>query len=278
MRVAILLALLVIPRLAAAQTCAASPENAAMSGVVWTRDSTWVRAGIVGARDSLVLGFATIHFPDLGCKASTDRDGRFTISRLPAGTHRVVVNQWGTWLLDTAVTLRAGATLFFDPRLARVPDPLTFACPEWPTCERLPADTSLNAAAVRTLVLLAESEDVRVSRTTSHCLSIRDSTGHPVSVGEEWLAMGGKVFPMTQCARNAAKQYLAPGGSVATGWYVEQKPRKDLQPKAPAWEGSVLYFLTADHPPLLISTWSCMFERGSSGWRAAECAPPLSDH
>lgn len=280
MRVAILLALLAIPHaLVAQQSCKASPDNAAISGVVRARDSFRYPDGRVTPRDSLVLGFSLVHFPDLVCRTNADRTGRYSIAQLPAGNQRVIISLWGVWLLDTIVTLHAGATLNLDPRLRQVPDPLMLACPEWPTCDRLPPDTSLNTAAVQTLLLLAESEQERIPLPVTRCLSVSDSTYRQVGIEAEWLRMSPGTYSMSQCSRNSTKQYLAPGGAVSTGLSVERKPLTELQPWVKGMEGKALYFLTAYHPPLLISTWSCWFERrGPSGWRAAECAPPLSDH
>lgn len=280
MRVAILLVLLALPHSTSAQQCKPSPDDAAIAGIAWTRDSTWVKAGVVGARDSLTLGFASILFPDLGCAGKTDRGGRFALARLPAGTHRFLASQWGVWQLDTIVTLRAGATLQFNPRLVHLPDPLTRVCPQWPGCERLPPDTSLNTAAIRTLWLLSEEDDAGIPRRVGRCLSVVDSARHAVPISGEWLAMGADIYPMSQCTRNETGQFVAPGGLLSTGWYVEQLARKGRQPTSPVWDTKVLYQLGAYYPPLLFSNWSCFFEQVGQGWRAWSCegGGGMSDH
>ena len=227
--------------------------------------------GVVLFADSKPLTYSQVSLPDLKCQTRVDMSGRFTISGIPAGEHRLVVVTLGPWQMDTTVTARAGAFTQLVLRPSKLPDPLTRACPEWPSCDRLPTDTILDDAALQTLLLLSEPDmSSAAPAAVPRCLMLSDTIAHdkPFPASLAPLSDGTPIYPMRHCTRgNSGEQYRAPDGSPAAALFVELKSTA---------ASTATYFLTVWHPPFWVSTWACNFERrGSAGWRVVSCAQPL---
>jgi hypothetical protein len=77
---------------------------------VENRDATFIGAVVFDSTFRPIAG-AEVSLPDLGKSVLAGADGRFRVTRIPPGEHRVVVRQIGYGAADVRVTFAAGETL-----------------------------------------------------------------------------------------------------------------------------------------------------------------------
>ena len=154
--------------------------------------------------------------------------------------------------MDTSITVRAGAFTQLVLRPSEPSDPLTRGCPDWPTCDRLAPDTTLEVAALQTLLLLSEPEMSAATRTAvPRCLMLSDTTvrDKPFPVSIPRMTDGTAIHPMRQCARrDPDKVYRAPDGAMAAALLL------DLISSA-GWKAT--WRLTIWQPPFWVSVVTC---------------------